>query len=525
MERHEEVPVVFGPTGLAYNAAKLGGTDWGAAICLVFVTLFLNAQMGILGFLIGIGVIVSLLWPLGWSKRYYAIGEWLAGVFIHVFLRDALWLAENDPNEGFFRKLCRWLYNRCTHHAYPYRVDTLYDYGLVYTKPMSTDSVIITGDGSDIAGLSLQEQANRAEWIAEEIRRNVSYEGLEVTTSMVFSRRPLDMIDVLAVQNASMHPNVLWPEALLVLAENPGRSADDLYKAGLLTRQQLRDYRLHKVNVVQARALLGERGMTPIMAYVITVNRSTRLQAAEPKRRGQGKPLDESELRFEKIIQIAQASSDALRKAGVGNPRVLTPRQAEAYLRVWDVAGLPSFFERQLEETGHGLHHPEHAIMAQSDVAVFDQTGHATVRLTVPPQHVTPNTMPQLVTQSEVPWLTRTIVCESTTGKWEYRGTYFLGNLVDILMSVFSGIRPGAKSIRRRQKLDAAEERIADESHILYLNVFESCAHDDPKVLEMYVDMLQREIRSIGGKSERLKGRARIVPWTLTALTGIPVRR
>lgn len=525
MERQEEVPVVFGPTGLAYNAARLGGADWGAVTVLVFATLILNARMGIFGLLIGIGAIVLLIWPLGWSKRYYAIGEWQVGIFIHVFLRDAIWLAENDPNEGFFRKLCRWFYHRCTHHAYPYRVDALYDYGLVYTESMSTDSIILTGDGSDIAGLSLQEQASRAEQIAEEIRRNVSYEGLEVTTSMVFLRRPKDMIDVLAMQNMSMHPNVLWPEALLVLAENPGRSADDLYRVGLLTRQQLRDYRLYQINVVQTRSMLAEQGMTTTMAYVVTIGRSTRLRAAEPKRRSQGKPLDESELRFEKIIQIAQSSRDALRKAGVGNPRVLTPRQAEAYLRGWDVAGLPSFFERQLEETGHGLHHPEHAIMAQSDVAVFDQTGHATVRLTALPQYITPNTMPQLVTQSEVPWLTRTIVCESTTGKWEYRGTYFLGNLVDIMMGVFNGIRPGAKTIRRRQKLDTAEERIADESHILYLNVFESCAHDDPKVLEMYVDALQSEIRRIGGRSERLKGRARIVPWTLTALTGIPVRR
>lgn len=549
----QEVTVLTGPDGLAYRLLSFSSTDWGAFAIFASLGMYLWVNLAFPGLVIAVLFVGYMMWPLAWSRRYYAWGEAIYSQWIRIVHQGILWesgdeYAINASTRRWWRKLLSRAFSRVA--VFALLVDELFDYGLIHNLLDTTDSLVIRGDGSSIAAEEPQRQYDLQEMLAEELRRIAGYQKLTATVGFTLRRRPTSQLMFDANQDSHAHPDVVIPEAI-VKAHETGKTVDELYAAGEITRQELRDYRLHVIDVAQARSSFMDEGCSVDMVAVITIKRSSRLAMAA---RSGGKPLEANELRRERIVQLANSMLDALGRAGVGNPIILNPDQCRDYLRsAWDVNSLPEYYGQRVaaesqsqlpiqhrEEVSSSrsklrfwarpkavaesvpLYHPQHSIQVNDNICVMDDTGHAVVRLTKLPAKIYPWTMHDLFTHSDVRWISRTLASETTTGTREYLGLTWLSKIQDDVMSVVPGLW-GKKTELKRERLDAQTSRIANEGHIEYFNCFVAVANSDPELLELDVEEVLRAVNNIGGRAERVTGRSRLVRATLTANTGIPL--
>jgi hypothetical protein len=526
--KFQDVTFLTGPERLSYRLLNLSSTDKGAFLVLIALGSYLWGKLGFFGLAAGILLTTYFLWPLAWSRRYYAWGEKVYDAWIKLVDQATLWESDEVRREShrvWWRRLLRALIMRA--HPFPLRVDTLFDYGLIHNVRSGTDSLVITGDGSRIAAMDPDEQSDHQEIIADEIRRIAGYKGITATVSMVLRRRPSN--PVLFDQNQDRHafPDHVMPEALVAMART-NKSADELYADGEITREQLRDYRLHRINVAQNRASYETDGSSVDMAMVITIKRSARLIRAD--KRKHGKPLEAAEVRRERLVQLAESMGDALVRASVANPHVLNAEECADYLRsAWDVADLSDYYRARLRPQDNAtsdavsLYQPQHAIYAKNGVCVMDRTGHAVVRITKLPKQIPPNMMPRLFTDSGVRWVTRTMVGETTTGNSEYYGFTWLGFILEDILDALGLHRTGRKTQRRKETLDSNASQIDEQAHIEYFNGYLATAGVDEVQLNLDVEELIRTVANIGGQAQRVPGGSRQARATLTAVTGIPL--
>lgn len=516
----QDVPMIAAPDRLGYRLLAFTEADLrvlGVVACAILAASQMFGPLGVLGI---IAFSMWLLWPLKYARRYYTWLEALYGFYIRVVLRDRLW--ENPELIGADKKLPRGEKLRAVidrivprPHPFPFRVDQLYDIGLVHCVSRRTDTLYLRGDGSNIASLGMVQQAEWEYRLAYELRKIATTRGYTVEIGMTLRRRPADPADHMVVQDQSMQPAVLVPDAF---DDRTHLGEDDT-----LTPMQvraLRARRIHQIAVVETGIELEEAGCVIDMDLAITVKRSPRLRRAASEGR-KSRKVDAKTARREQIVQLAKVLQDAMAVSGVQNARILNPGECEQSLRrSWDVVGLLTYYLGNNHKTSLPQCHPQAGIYACRDKAVFDQSGCVTIRVTELPRLIPPVALERLFTEPPVPWISRTVVAESGSGNQEYYGLNFLSAVVDSLLSAFT-IRWGTRTIRRRERLAKEETRVADEGHVMYTNMYIAILDDDPYKLEDHTEATLRIIRGIGGQGQIVQGRARTVRAALTAVTAI----
>lgn len=531
-----EVPVITGPQQLASPLFRLTLNDGVVLVVLGCLTLLLVQRWDFPGMLLGVINLVWWLWPQDWGRRYAMWADAVYSWWIRNVLQGVLWenpYYEGDDRlspRGAIRKMLGRLVYRA--HPFPYYADRLYEIGLIHRG--DTDTILIAGDGSSISSLELREQAIKLYEFEKEIRRIAAWMDLSAEVGTIIRRRPGNLLEFDAMIGQELFPDVVVPEALVVMQrpENRGKTADELYAEGKLTKQELRDLRLHQINCVEVREELALNGPGVDMVTTVTIRRSPRLHAAAKR----SKYLTEKEVRHERIVRLGQSMLAAAKRASVANPHIFDQEECEDFLRgAWDTVTLQDYYRQRVEEAQTEevitpeqiseqrrvpLWHPQIGIYVTSNVAVFDYTNHAVLRVTKMPVEIESDRLDRLFTDMPVQWLSRTMASEPVTGTREYYGLNFLSALADSLLDSLT-IRIGTRTVRRRQRLADEEERVADEGHIEYFNGYVSIAHEDPEELELLVQEVLSELQVIGCNAQRVKGEARICRAVLTATTSI----
>lgn len=522
----QEVPVVSGPQSLSSDFLPNTTVDsvfFGICALGCWVA---GRQLGFFGFIVVLGTSLALVWPLTWSRRYFSGLEALAGGWISVVQQDALW--ENPDADEHLVGQPSWWWRRLLlslvflPHPWPYRVDELDKFGLIYTATTRSDSLVIGAGGSKIAAMSPQDQFARNQIIAEMLLQIGSYQGLSAQVGLIDRRRPSDLTMLEAMRDTSYMPDVVVPKAL-VLMQRTGKTADELYAQGLLTKEEMRDYRVHLLNIVEVNEELLERGDETMMAITITIKRSPQLSRAAKKKGA--KPIETAQIRRQRIIQLGEMVCAELEKASVYKPRVLTKDECEDYLfSAWATIEASQYYpdREPLFTDKVQAYHPQHGIYSRHKVLVTDWTGHAVVQITKLPKMIEPNLMPQLFVLAGVQWMSRTTITETTSGTAEYYGLGWLGKLISNALSGLGLDMSGAKSERKSAELAERQVELDRQGHRERTNIYLAAAHPDPDQLEASAEELQRVITQIGGKSKRIRGRARMARYALTATTAIP---
>lgn len=528
------------------------------AILALFV-LVAVVRYRFLGTIVSVPIAIWLVWPMLYSKRYYAMWErsvleW----WIRVVLEGYLWENKDHPlyeprEVAWWRRGLKAIVH--LKHPFPYRVDWVGEVGLVYNMHTKTDTVIISADGSSIANLPMSEQDARLERMADEIQRIATVKGLHCRVSTSIKRRPYDMMDESDNRDVSLHPDVFVPRLLVRLKGFRNSLAEDLsfeeivaalrgealrlYTAGEVSARDLRNFRLYLTSQ-EAREIVMRIGAHLPMTVMVTLPRSSRLAAAADTNAKRRRPLEESELVRQSVVRLARNFCAQVEQAGVHKPRVLNREQAEDYIASSIfVSTLDTYRQRAMAvRTGEAqspgkvpIYHPQVSMRVTNDTLIIDGDGHAAVQLTSPPRvgtdgetvsGVIPTTLPSLFFGLlQVPWPGRTLLSEGSTGGREYLLSTGLGRFLSDLIDTI-GFRAGARTELRQISLEERERQLASRRHIEYIHIGNTVSSPTVEGIEDGVEAIDTAIRGVGGGGTRIEGRARAPRLVLEMLTGVP---
>lgn len=273
--------------------------------------------------------------------------------------------------------------------------------GILHHPETGTDSLVITGEGSNISSLSQRAQYDVAQRLAEAIKKVASLKGWKVGWSFVFRRCPPNLEELGNFARANLHPEAALPEGLITPWDE-------------LTTEQKRWMRLNQ-NWNEVVELVKFLGTDAVMAAVATVRRQGKLSEA-----ASGKALDPDVINRLPISKVATTAENELAACGVVNPTTLGLRGLQGYLRrLWDVVTLPAYHRweastpsvEELLDPSNDRMWPQHEIVAHHDHLVMDGTYHSFIRITKRP----PDSLPSFFSQIfaiQVQYLTVTLVGE-----------------------------------------------------------------------------------------------------------------
>jgi hypothetical protein len=515
--------MVPAPRSLGYQFNKWSITDIRMVVVLLAFLLLVGLEVGVLGFLPVLFLAGWLLWPCEWGKRYYSYGEWLYGIWIRAVLQDILWqdVKKLDTELGRLSKPPKRSRFR-RRDPFPLRVDRAHDIGMVWNKRRKTYSLLISADGSDISSMSLVDQRQRQDMIAEAIRRIASYQGLRAEVGFTFRRRPYSVHKIDTSFHNRGNPEAFVPAAAVAAAKT-GKTVEALHADGKITDRELRYNRFHMLQRGQ-RAVAQELGGDVDMVAVVTIARSARLRAAASGK----KPLSLKDVYGEKVYQIARELIEGLELASVHEPAIMDPSACEDYIRgAWDSdigAYRASRLSTDWKPTGPDeipAEHPQYSIRVTDKLCVMDDTGIAVVQVIKQPEALEPNLVPILAIHPRVRLLSRSLVSETSNGNVDYFLAGFMASIWDNFLDGIT-VRTGPRTERRREALGEEQRRIDAQQHVMYSNSFEAVISPDPEEVEAAVEDLIRVINQWGGRAKRIKGRNRQVRYALMATTGIP---
>ena len=517
-EMDYESLVVNHPTGLAQRWLSFNPADGKFAFSGIIIT-----ALALLVYGRGVGLLLLLVTLFGTmrtynGRQYYIFGQWCFGlVWITLVQRNVIWTAA--PSKYWFTALAR--------RSSPLSLDLdilgdpedeeMEDVGLIHSQTENTDSVVIFGDGSDVASVDLDVQFDRHMVHADIIRRLASRRGVDVGLSYIFRRRPPNVEARKDWDAGNSNPDILVPEALDI----PVEEWTD------------RDHRY--------AFLLGETGETwqmvaddtadVAMAMVLTVPREESLATAV-KGKGLESGRDISRL---PIIQLAQSAVDGLERARVDEPRIGTPEDIEGFLRrSWDVATVDEFDLERSEEDPDEVdltetvrqwpHSEDSSIVVARDHCIIDGTIHGVVRVTGTTANPLPNWIRQMYAVG-VPWFSVALVGE-TLG---YRGEYWvLERLIPLRQEFRERVFGGESGPRALDVQENLEQRRDDiyRSRVLqnYVILIAVCATTMEEFEDSMSEVLRYAQTTVGLSASRVKGKVRQVPYLLSATTGVAVK-
>lgn len=505
------------PTKLSRRLASFDRADKLYILVMSVTALLAFSYLGRLGAFAVLIPTALTLDRMANGRVYYVFGQLCYSlVWIGLVQSDMLWTAE--PQGNAIRQFAR--------RSSPLSLDLHIienpgeedsDYGILHHKAGKTNSIVIFGDGSDHASVSLGTQFSRQQRVADMVKRVASARGINTGVSYVFRRRPTDVEAVKDWDASNCQHEVLLPEAL-------GKSPEDYT-----------DYDHRMLFLLQGVGECWDMAETQTaqvdMAVVLTVAHEGKLEAA-----GRGKSLaNRREVSRLPIIKLAHTAVAGLEQAKVKNVQIASPQKLEAFLRrSWDVAKVNEF-DRQVSDQGdepvdltqtvrHWPSSPDSYISVAKDHCVIDGTIHGVVRISGADSYPLPNFFHQMFA-TDVEWLTISLVGETLDYRGEYR---YLTRIIPLKQEAreralgAGDLNPAATEAQKGQ-----EERLEDIYKAKYLQSYLVLVAVSATDMEQFEDDIEEVIRtaeSIGLEAQRVQGKVRQVPYLLSATTGVPVK-
>jgi|GEM_PF-4768906 len=457
------------------------------------------------------------------GRAYYVLLKKLDSWKIRRPDKGVLWLAPS----GKASKNRRIRLRRRQAEVLPVKVQSLQHIGLAHNKGFKTDSIVVVGDGSDDAALSLAAQRQKIAEKAQTIMRLASRPDVGVGVSFVFRKHPFNVYPLLDDQMRTNHPDIMVPAALVTPEKD-------------LSRADLRRRNIRAI-VDEKNELVKAKGSDIEMAAIVTIKRygvlsvlaklssqsnkeSSGKRRPFGRKRAQKSPKTLQKFNFKRlpIVDIAETCKEALTSNGVANVRILDEKGMEAFQRgTWDNADMTDFYRQQHSKTlGEYSHWPAKKISVTHNTATFDNTTHTVLRITGLPGPSLPSFMRQLHALGSR-WYSVTLVGETISSTGDYLA-------LNRITSVSAAIAEGTGSdtgMKTQRKLDAVQERQARVSNLKYLHLYNIllCITDpDPEKVENDAADVSRDLEGLLGIStHRISGESFQIPAVWSSRGGI----
>jgi len=353
-----------------------------------------QSYYGKLAAMLVIAVWVGFMWRREDGRNYRLLGDWWMSLWIARVEKNLIWTAKKKRWSDVFRRS----------PPINIKLGELGDLGLIHVVSRKTDSIVITGDGSDSSSQNLVAQHSYNLNNSDTIKRVAAVPGYSVGTSFVFRRRLSNISKVDSYFGDNLDHEVAIPRALTV---EPEQYTDyDHRKMGIrLITEELRD-------MVQAYS--GEVDM----AAVLTIRREGILAALK-----KGGSLAADDIHRLPIAKVARAATDGFVTNGVSNVSTLDFPGAHAFVQgAWNIAHADEYYRRLEDPANYDFSDfpgPEHEILAFSDHCITDDTLHSVIKLTQCPAFALPNFFRQLHA-TNVRWPAVTLVGDAVGSGMEY---------------------------------------------------------------------------------------------------------
>lgn len=384
--------------------------------------------------------------------------------------------------------------------------------GVLHDGPGQSDTVVITGEGSDMAALNLREQVQAHYLFADAMKRAASVRRHAVGMSLLFMRRPADILKYRQIEEHTVHPEVAIPEALF---------KDE-------AEWTEHDHRMMALAMIQAEdeELRQQVACNTTMAVSLTVRHDAAFSSALKQ-----EWMSRRKVSRLVLSRIASNAVRGLQTFGAKGLRVLSDEGIEDFIREgWDVVGTNEYrieaaIRRERKAAGEKvssdpIYWPSERILAFNDHLIMDDTYHTVYRMTANKRLLTIGEMRRLCAV-DIPWVTITLVGEAVNSTGQYRMFNFMLNLLDDTKEVF-GI--GARGPRADRIGNERKQRLADMDSSGYTQAYNIVAvvsapsYDQlvewGNAMHDYADYLQLKPEQIIGEDFQL-------PAVFSGLTGI----
>jgi hypothetical protein len=440
---------------------------------------------------------------------------------------------------------------------------------VAYNRRDKTDTIIVSGLGSDAAALVLPLQKAVDNRVSEVMKRIASGRDLQIRLSFMTSSRPQNVLEVIDKFDRTLHPDFVRKaaeDAVVVKADE--YDVDDLNENSIKDVVELfeddeqlkilleREDSGHKRRAVKAAIsdriddlafrhnimevtdeLLDwanyDTSMTR-MALAITIRRDNILSKMSVK----GESLADDESEDPLILQIAQAAVDGLASCGVYEPHYYSVGEMHAHFRyAWDVQQNSSYNlwlaehkddEDYTDEEWNFLQWPQNSIAVKKKrrnraVCVTDDSVHAVLLVSNLPKEAEPHTFRPLYS-IDVPNIT---VCNTGlvvgSGR-EVRSLDIASAASDPIRESLGIVYQTQQSLDRTQRRQESLEAAYRARYTYRFNMVFVISSSSTFELERDVEEALRSIYAIDGvRVDRVNESYMLYPWMVRGTTGIPV--
>jgi hypothetical protein len=392
----------------------------------------------------------------------------------------------------WWRRMLKRLFPR--RHPYPLRIDwietDLGDIGVGYNKHQQTQSVVITAEGSDVPGLKPVDRYNQLVALGDSIRRMSIGEPLSI--SQIMRRRPPGEWEFNNAINKSHHPDVVVPPALVDELET-GKSSDELYREGSISKESARQMRLNEIAIQESKKLAMAYGGEVDYAMVLTVPRDNRTRQAARGRRA--KLLKDNEIRRMSLMRVVKFAQDACERFGVEGMQILDKTQLEEFCAFpWKEADAP-------EDDEIPFNHPAYGLYAAANASGADDTSFVAYRITETPLEVDMGLMTALFTQTGVP-ISVAFLGENKSATAKGSSLWFISGIIE----AFDGWNLGARFSQYGERVSESSEALAQRRYVQHVNILAIVYGRDPDQLAEDCDRFEREAQTLGFQLETAPG-------------------
>jgi len=520
------------------------------------------------GFILGKGVfgLVVLVAGAGWVQIGYGRVYFVLFVIkpssfrIDYLQKGNVW--ESNPKHPL---LARYL--RAPPSTRHLAINGVGDLAVVYNTRNKTDTIIVAGKGSDIAAMGLPVQREIHDRVTEVVKRLASGRDLQVTISLLYSRRPQNVLEVLDQYDATMHPDFVPPDPDL---EIHGLTAEEIDLSGMderrakaaidlcndqeqltqllrkeeagLNRDGVKQYieecldeLVCSANVATITNELLEFARTdsaiPTMAVAITIRRDTILHKLAVK----GESLADEESEDPLVIQIAQAAVDGLANCGVEQPYAYNLEDMHAHLRLgWDVTQDAAYAEWLASADGNysdprweHFHGPQECIRIlkrrrKRAVCQTDGSYHAILMATGFPPEAEPHTLRPLFA-IDVPHVAVTVTGPVFGSGREVLALDMANPTTDVFRESLGMVYETQRALDRYERRQSRLESVYRARYAYRFNVVFVVSSTSPVQLERDVEEAIRSIQAVDNmRIKRINESYLLYPWLTVGTTGVP---
>jgi hypothetical protein len=480
--------------------------DW-YYIFVGFCTMLLcYVMVGSIGLLSFFGLLIGYIQGRDGRMYYVLLVVRPRNFWIDKIQKSVLWEAE--PEKPRLARLTRPMppNGRVAINYLPFvrdKVETTL--AIVYNEYDKTDTIIIGGEGSDIAGMSIPEQANVLDRVADGIKRLAGLKGMDIMVSFQNSRRPPNVREMFEIYANNIHPDFLIEER----------------RNGPYDNEDLRRGDANIAKVLEECLYVGrDLSSKSIMTMSVTITRDEAINKFVKK----GSLADDPSKRW-LVTQFARLAEDQMTICGVDDAHAYTLEEMHEHIRyTWDVKQDDVYAGWKAENQGDlsdprwtYFHWPQEYIHAGKDYCCMDGCWHAVLTVEESPSEARPDTFRPLYFLN-VPNVTVSVVGKTVKAKREVRSLEAASTFMEEGKNVLGVVGETQASLERSDRTKARLQSVYHARYSQHYNIAVIVSATSKEALMDDVDQAVREVNANDGfQIVQRTGSFVQVPWVFSA--------